>query len=96
MIEGFECKCGYKTISKNIDCPRCGRTMSPRKFFDEGKILSYVKLGVMPEHHIQPMDLAMVEIDEGPKIVCWADAGLKMEQRVKVLKTDDILWCSPP
>lgn len=96
MIEGFECKCGYKTISKNTDCPRCGRIMIPRKFFDEGKVLSFVKLGVLPENHTELMNLAMVEIDDGPKIVCWADASLKMEQRVRVFKSDGILQCSPP
>ena len=96
MIEGSECKCGFKTISNEADCPRCGKKMSPRKFFDEGKVLSYVKLGVPPEHYDRPMDIVMVEIDNGPKIVCWADFPLKVDQRVKVVYEKGLLVCQSP
>lgn len=96
MIEGSECKCGFKTVSKNPDCPRCGRRMSPRKFFDEGRVLSYVKLGVKPEHSDAVMDLVMVEIDKGPKLVCWSETPLKAEQRVKVVSENELLICRQP
>ena len=96
MIEGSECKCGFKTLSKRPECPRCGRIMSPRTFFDEGKVLSFVKLGVPPMHHETPMNLVMVEIDNGPKLICWADGKLSAEQRVKVFYDDDLLMCKSP
>jgi uncharacterized OB-fold protein len=96
LIEGSECKCGFKTVSKEADCPRCGKRMSPRIFFDEGKVLSYVKLDVPPEHTETPMDLVMVEIDNGPKIVCWADFPLKADQRVKIVSERGILVCRSP
>jgi len=96
VIEGSECKCGFKTISKNPECPRCGKRMSPRKFFDEGKVLSFVKLGVSPENSKAPMNLVMVEIDNGPKLVCWTDALLKADQRVKVSSEGGLLLCRIP
>ena len=51
--------------------------MEQRKFFDEGKVLSYVSLKVQPEDHGEPMDLVMVEIDNGPQLACWTDEPLR-------------------
>jgi uncharacterized OB-fold protein len=96
LIEGSECKCGYKTLSKRPECPRCGRVMSPRKFFDEGKVLSFVKLEMPPMRHDKPMNLLMVEIDNGPKVICWADDNYAPEQRVKVFYDKDLLMCKSP
>lgn len=96
MIEGSECKCGFKTLSSNPTCPRCGRPMAHRKFFDEGKVLSFVSLGVNPQDFDKPMNLAMVEIDNGPKLVCWADDQMKDEQRIKVYIEQGLLRCKSP
>ena len=95
-IEGSECKCGYRTISVKSTCPRCGRSMEQRKFFDEGKVLSYVSLKVQPENHKEPLDLVMVEIDNGPKLVCWTDEPLKADQRIMVYLDGDIIRCRSP
>ena len=70
--------------------------MTPRKFFDEGKILSFVKLGVAPEHHDKPMNLVMVEIDNGPKQICWAEDTLAAEQRVRVHTEGGLYLCRTP
>lgn len=96
MIEGFQCKCGFKTIAKTPECPRCGRIMSPHKFFDEGKILSFVQLDIPPEHHDKAMNLVMVEIDNGPKLICWTKDKLAAEQRVKVFFEDGLPICRTP
>ncbi len=95
-IEGYECKCGFKTISLKPTCPRCGRTMEQRKFFDEGRVLSYVSLKVQPEDYSEPMDLVMVEIDNGPQVVCWTNDPLKVEQRIKVYQDGPIIRCRAP
>ena len=95
-IEGSECKCGYRTISVKPMCPRCGRSMDQRKFFDEGKVLSYVSLKVQPEDHGEPMDLVMVEIDNGPQLVCWTNEPLKVDQRIKVYQDGGITRCRSP
>jgi uncharacterized OB-fold protein len=70
--------------------------MEQRKFFDEGKVLSYVSLKVQPEDHAQPMDLVMVEIDNGPKLVCWTSESLKADQRIKVYMDGAIIRCRSP
>jgi uncharacterized OB-fold protein len=95
-IEGSECRCGFRTISLKPTCPRCGRTMEQRKFFDEGKVLSYVSLKVKPEDYGEPMDLAMVEIDNGPRLVCWTNETLKAEQRIRVYLDGVIIRCKTP
>lgn len=96
VIEGFECKCGFKSMAKGPECPRCGRIMSPRKFFDEGKILSFVQLNVKVGHRDKPMNMVMVEIDNGPKLICWAEGKLSAEQRVRVFSEDGLLLCRTP
>lgn len=96
LIEGSECRCGYKTISKNPVCPSCSRSMSPRKFFDEGKVLSFISLGIRPEGHEEPMDLVMVEIDNGPQLVCWAKDDLEADQRVRVFEEGGLHRCKVP
>ena len=70
--------------------------MEQRKFFDEGKVLSYVSLKVQPENHKEPLDLVMVEIDNGPQLVCWTDEPLKADQRIMVYIDGDIIRCRSP
>jgi len=70
--------------------------MDQRKFFDEGKVLSYVSLKVQPEDHGEPMDLVMVEIDNGPQLVCWTNEPLKVDQRIKVYQDGGITRCRSP
>lgn len=93
MIEGFECKCGFRSMAKSPECPRCGRVTSPKKFSDEGKVLSFIQLGILPEHHEKPENLVMVEIDDGPKLICWADDNLAEGQRVRVSFEDGLIIC---
>jgi uncharacterized OB-fold protein len=95
-INGSECKCGFKTISSKSTCPRCGRTMEPRKFFDEGTVLSFMPLKVQPEGFERPMDLVMVEIDNGPQLVCWTDEPMKADQRIKVFEEGKLIRCRSP
>jgi len=96
MIEGFECKCGFKSIAKEPTCPRCGRTMSPHKFFDEGKILSFVHLDVPPEDYEKSMNMVMVEIDNGPQMICWTEEKYAIDQRVRVFFEDGLWRCRTP
>ncbi|MEM4262507.1 MAG: hypothetical protein QW505_02010 [Thermoplasmata archaeon] len=94
-MKGSVCKCGFKTISLDIPCPRCGKTMSPQEFPDSGRVLSYVKLGIPPEKRIRPMDLVMVEILDGPKIVCWTNSEITKDQVVRIKMEDGIFLCEP-
>lgn len=94
-MKGFACKCGFKTISSDSICRKCGKTMSPQEFLDSGRVLSYVKLGVFPEKRNYPMDLVMVELLDGPKIVCWTNSEISKDQVVRIKTEDGILRCEP-
>jgi len=95
MIEGSECRCGFKTISTRVSCPRCKKPMNRASFPDEGKVLSYTRLQVPPEGFNAPLDIVMVEIDTGPKLVCWTDSSLEVDQRVRVFSDQGMLRCIP-
>jgi|YelNatPaOPRAMG01_1025707.scaffolds.fasta_scaffold08475_6 uncharacterized OB-fold protein len=94
-MKGLSCKCGFKTISTCNICPRCGATMSPQEFQDSGRVLSHVKLGISPEKRSEPMDLVMVEILDGPKIVCWTNREISKDQVVRVRREGGLFVCEP-
>jgi len=92
---GSICTCGFKTISIKESCPRCGRIMTRKEFPDYGKVLSYVKLGVLPEGLQTAMNLAMVEIVDGPQLPCWTTSQLSIGEYVKVFLEDESFRCEP-
>lgn len=69
--------------------------MSSVKYPDEGIVLSYTRLQIPPNGFAAPLDLVMVEIDDGPKLVCWTDTPLEIDQRVRVLTEEGLLRCRP-
>jgi len=95
LIEGSICKCGFKTIAQRDACPRCGKRMIPKEFLDEGIVLSFTRLQIPPEGFLAPLDLVMVELDEGPKLVCWTDSELKVDQKVRIYTEGEIMRCKP-
>ncbi|MDH4123900.1 MAG: hypothetical protein OEV21_07455 [Thermoplasmata archaeon] len=94
-MKGSICECGYKTIALAKICPRCGNEMVEKFFSDFGKVLTYVKLRIPPENYSTPLDLAMVEIDNGPQITCWTDRELTVDQIVRVLANGSKYSCEP-
>lgn len=69
------------------------KKMTRMTFLDEGKVLSYAHLQIPPEGFDTPLDLAMVEIEKGPKLVCWTDKALKIDDRVKISFDRGIFRC---
>ena len=70
--------------------------MSPHKFFDEGKVLSFVQLSVPPVAHDKRMNMIMVEIDNGPKLICWTEEKVVADQRVRIFFEDGLPICKSP
>jgi len=95
LINGSECRCGFRTISIRPSCPICGKMMVQKEFPDEGRVLSYTRLQVPPEGFNVPLDLAMIEIQEGPKLVCWTESELEIGQMVEVYLDQNMFKCKP-
>ena len=94
-MKGHVCKCGFKTTAKRQRCPRCGKLLKPSYWPNQGTVLAYVKLGVVPAKHDFPADLLLVEIKNGPKIVCWTDTAFSVGDDVTFVQLGDACICSP-
>ncbi|MGQ9587404.1 MAG: hypothetical protein ACUVT7_03355 [Thermoplasmata archaeon] len=62
---------------------------------DEGKVLSFSRLQVIPEGFKTPHNLALVEIPRGPKLVCWTPGLLRVDDCVTVTEQNGKYLCSP-
>lgn len=93
-MKGSKCKCGFATVADRRVCPRCGKRMKPDEWPDEGKVLSFTRLQAIPEGLQDPYNLALVSIEDGPKIVCWTSGTLKADDEVAVTEAKGKLLCS--
>ena len=62
---------------------------------NQGKVAAYVRLGVVPDGHDFPVDLLMVEVEDGPKIVCWTDTPFSAGDMVTFVQLEEGYLCSP-
>jgi uncharacterized OB-fold protein len=70
--------------------------MKPVEWANEGRILSFTPLHVVPEGMLDPHNLALVEIDgKGPKVVCWTQGRLTERDNVLVMESAGRFMCAP-
>lgn len=69
--------------------------MKPDEWPDEGKVLSFTRLQAIPEGLQDPYDLALVNIEDGPKIICWTSGTLKVDDEVAVTEMKGKFLCNP-
>lgn len=62
---------------------------------DEGRVLSFARLQAMPEGLQDPYNMALVEIEDGPKLVCWTSGTLKENDEVSITEVGGRYICSP-
>ncbi len=93
--KGSECKCGYMTVAKKMRCPKCGKQMRPADWADKGKVLSFTHLDTVPEGLTDLYNLALVEIEKGPKMACWTSYTLKEDDIVLIVQQNGKYLCSP-
>jgi uncharacterized OB-fold protein len=62
---------------------------------DRGKVLSFTRLGAMPERLDSPYNLVLVSVEKGPKIVCWSDIDLKQNDEVNIIPRNGKCFCRP-
>lgn len=69
--------------------------MSPSIWEENGKILSFIELKVVPQGFENPYSMALVEIKEdGPKVICWTMEVLKEDDEVVVSEINGKYICS--
>ena len=94
-MKGSKCKCSYATISHRRICPRCGKKMKPSEWPNEGKVLSFTRLQAIPEGLKDPYNLALVAIENGPKLICWTSGTLKENDLVTIVEQKGNMFCGP-
>lgn len=94
-MKGSKCKCGFATVSAKRICPRCGKQMKPAEWPDSGRVLSFTRLQVIPEGFTEPLNMALVGVRKGPKLVCWTSGILKVDDEVTITEKNGKLLCGP-
>lgn len=94
-MKGSKCRCGFVTLSLKRVCPRCGRHMKTGEWPDEGKVLSFTRLQAVPEGLQDPYNMVLVEIEDGPKLVCWTSGTLKEKDEVSISEVKGKYICTP-
>lgn len=61
---------------------------------DEGHVLSFERLQVIPEGLAEPYNMALVKIEKGPKLVCWTSKTLAIDDLVKIIEQNGKYFCS--
>ena len=75
-------------------CPKCGKAMKPAEWPDEGEIVSFAALQVMPEGLKEPYNMVLVSVSKGPKIICWVSKNLRVGDVVTISERDGKYFCS--
>lgn len=60
-----------------------------------GRVLSFTFLHAVPEGLSDAYNLALVEIDDGPKMVCWTSGKLKEDDEVVIEINKGKYICTP-
>lgn len=94
-MKGSKCRCGFATLSDRRLCPRCEKRMKPDEWPDEGKVLSFIRLQATPEGFQEPQNMALVQIEDGPKVVCWTSGSLKEDDEVSLSEVEGRYICAP-
>ena len=64
------CKCGKKVPFKREICPYCGKTMTFVEIGNNAEILTYTTLFTVPEGFDAPINLVLVELENGANLLC--------------------------
>lgn len=93
-MKGSKCRCGYANTSYTRICPRCGKPMKASEWPDEGKVLSFARLQAIPEGLKDRYNLALVAIENGPKLICWTSDTLEENDEVTIVEQKGNTFCT--
>ncbi|MDE1819850.1 MAG: OB-fold domain-containing protein [Euryarchaeota archaeon] len=72
---GYECPCGYKTLTYILECPRCGRQggLKDTTFKGTGTVLAFSLQNVPADEFVNdaPYAYALVQLEEGSVVSGW-------------------------
>jgi uncharacterized OB-fold protein len=63
--------------------------MTPLQIDGRGKILSFTTLEMPPDGFVPPLDMALVELDQGAVVLCLASDGERAEMVIGARVTVD-------
>ncbi len=69
-MKASKCACGKIVALKRELCPYCGKSMTPIDLGNDAVLLTYTKLYTVPEGFDGPIFLALVELEQGAKLLC--------------------------
>jgi uncharacterized OB-fold protein len=72
-------------------CPHCGNSMTPIELGDDAVLLTYTILHTVPEGFKAPINLALVELEQGPKLLCSCknEKDLVIGKKGKIIIEDE-------
>ena len=94
-MKGLKCKCGFATTAIRLRCPRCEKHMRVAYWPNQGRVLAFIKLDIIPDGQEFPMDLLMLEVKDGPKFICWTDTPFSKGDIVTFVQLGSSYICSP-
>lgn len=97
MVEASQCSCGEVTAPPRKSCLKCGRIMKAIELESRGNILTYTILYAVPEGFNAPLNLVMVELEKGAKLLCRyrGDSVPEIGMDVNLKKEKDHHYCEP-
>ena len=90
-MKASECTCGkILALSREI-CPRCGKAMTPIELGNDAILLTHTTLHTVPEGFIAPIFWALVELEQGAKLLCECknEANLEIGRKGKIIIEDE-------
>jgi uncharacterized protein len=84
-LKASKCHCGKVSVPPKNRCPQCGKIMDQTELVNRGKVLTFTTLQVAPEGYTPPLRVALVELEDGPKVFCSFDKEVPIDTKVEVL-----------
>ncbi len=84
-LKASKCHCGTVSVPPGNRCPQCGKIMDQTEFMNRGKVLTFTTLQVAAEGFTPPIRVALVELEDGPKVFCNFDKEVAIDAKVEVL-----------
>ena len=69
-MQASTCKCGKIVALNRKICPNCGKSMTSIELGNDAKVLTHTTLYTVPEGFNAPIFLALVELEQGAKLLC--------------------------
>ena len=84
-LKASKCHCGKVSAPPKNRCPQCGKIMDQTELVNRGTVLTFTTIQVAPEGFTPPLRVALVELEDGPKVFCNFDKEVPIDAKVEVL-----------